>query len=328
MRKQRSHRTSTKPFSWFFISSILVSPFAFANETSYISEVKSIDELYQQCLNTVSKTYNIHCIRGKDETTNAKNDADQSKYVSPYSIFWNAANKNKVERNNEEDLTTLFKMKVGGDAPDTGSKFHYAFVHISKNFYAYSRVPVVKATASLYTVEPGIASTGYYANKSVQNWFDATLKVLPMAKVSSEEGRAISDKYQAMLDGAFQRERDDANKISEKTKPNCTDIRFTGIGAIYPEDLATVNRSNDKEDLLSAHPLVCNTVSGGRNYNGAVMNPYSRTTCKGASYFQNHKAKIQSWTADMYYIGTNVDFNTGRMPVAMWINRSNATCSK
>jgi hypothetical protein len=138
----------------------------------------------------------------------------------------------------------------------------------------------------------------------------------------------MSAKYQSMVDATFQQEKESAKKVADKTKPNCTEIRFTGIAAIYPEDLDTVNRSNNKADLLAAHPLVCKTVSGGRNYNGAILNPYSRTTCKGISHFQNHKATVKSWTTESYYIGTNVDLNTGRTPLAMWINRASATCSK
>lgn len=322
MKSVASHFVLRTCRSYFLLGAVFSLP-CFAGETSYISEVKSINELYQVCLDTVSKTHNIHCINGRDETINV-----QAETSSPYDVFWKAANKNEIERNNEEDLTTLYKMKVGGDAPSSGNKVHFAFVHIYRAFYAYSRVPVVKATASLYTVEPGRSGVGYHASKPIKAWFTNALKALPMVAVSSEDGRAVSAKYQAMVDATFQQERESVKQAADKTKPNCTEIKFTGIAAIYPEDLATVNRSKDKADLLAAHPLVCNTVSGGRNYNGAILNPYSRTTCKGISYFQNQRAIIQSWTANAYYIGTNVDLNTGRTPLAMWINRTSATCSK
>lgn len=319
-----------KNFQIFFVAvaSLLLFKLAHADEASYISEVNTIEELYQACLNTIAKTDNIYCIKGKDETTSGQKKELSESVSSPYEILFKSANKNEIERNNPDDLGIIFQMKLGGDVPITGNVYHYGFVHIYKSFYAYSRAPVVKATASLYTVQPGRVGLGYYANNSVRNWFEEKLKVLPMAKLNSEDGKLIAAKYQAMVDEIFQKERDAQNRISEKTKPTCREIKFTGIGAFFPEDLNTVNKSKNKAELLDEYPMVCNTVSGGRNYNGAILNPWSRTQCKGIGFFQNQRGFIQSWTSDAYYVASDVNFNTGRMPVALWINRTSATCVK
>ena len=308
---------------------LIISTASKADETTYITEVKTIEELYQQCLETVSKTHNINCIKGNDETLKTGGNSSKDDIPTPWSIFRKASNKNEVDRNNEEDLRILFNMKVGGDAPNTGDVYHYAFLHIYKKFYAYGKIPVVMATASLYTVQPGRAGSSHHSSKIVEKWFSETLKALPITKRSSPEGSVIAAKYQALLDEDSQREREAINSSREKIKPSCTSIRFTGIAAVYPEDLATVNRSNDKDDLLSAHPMYCQKQTyGGRVVNGAVINPKSMTRCKGIGYFKNHKAEVMDWNDKSYYISTNVDFDTGRMPMAIWINKSDAVCSK
>jgi hypothetical protein len=192
---------------------------------------------------------------------------------------------------------------------------------------------------------PAQYEVGYLLSENAVYKYGSSLDLLVAAEKSSKDWLAMSagagnvqaknlldqitqeeGKNQALF-AAKEKERLEQEAVSAKTKPKCENIVFTGIAANFREDIATTNKSKDIADILSAHPLVCETVSGGRNFNGAIMEPYSRTKCKGVALLKNHRAKIIDWTPDMYYVSTEVDFDTGRMPLALWINRSSARCA-
>lgn len=308
------------------IASSLLPLTASADGASYYTDAESIDQLYQQCLEKLYKPHNIYCIRGKDETSNKVQKTD---VLDPRTRFFDAANRIVGKGPNDEALKILIEINVAGDSPASPYAIHMASVDIYKKFYAYGRVPIIAVSTSLDSFEQQGAGIIHHGTTSVTKWFNEKLKELPIVKVGSPEGNVFYEKNQALLNEATKKEKELNQIKSEKTNPNCEYITFTGVATVYPEDLVSLNKIKDKKDAISAYPLVCETKSGGTQLrDGGVLNPYSFTKCKGFSYFEKKKAKIVRWTADSYVVATNVDFNTGRMPLTMFINRQGAVCSK
>lgn len=284
---------------------LFLAPATYADQYDYISDVNTIDRLYEACLETIARTANIHCIRGDDKVAGETTTGE-----SPYDVFYNSANKTDLYRNNPEDQRVLESMKLKGSSPNTGSKIHYAFVTVYRDFYSYGRAPVVKATVSLVTVQEGRAGIGGYPDESVEAWLQEELASLPMARTNSAEGKQLSAKYQAMVDAAFQRQRDEAEKAKEETSPSCSEIVFTGIAsAAAPALIEQALASSDIEDTLARNPITCNGFS-----------------CYGIGYFSDQEGRIVNWDRDYYFVNSAVDFNVGRRDILLAIKREGAIC--
>jgi hypothetical protein len=155
-----------------------------------------------------------------------------------------------------------------------------------------------------------------------------------MAKAEAE-GRAEIE-WEANHPG--QREREIAKeeaaikRMRRATKPECMNIRFTGVAAPAPLAITTtmlipstgtrpihaniieyVLASPDIEDTLARNPIRC-------------TNHYR--SCKGLAYFEDHKGRIVDWNKDLYGIDTAVDFNSGRKDIQLTIRRKDAVCAK
>jgi hypothetical protein len=145
-----------------------------------------------------------------------------------------------------------------------------------------------------------------------------------MAKAEAE-GRAEIE-WEANHPG--QREREIAKeeaaikRMRRATKPECMNIRFTGVAApvpifgMYPAKAAIENvlASPDIEDTLARKPIQCNNG----NYRA----------CQGFAYFEDHKGRILRWDKDLYYVDAAVDFNSGRKNIQLAVRRKDAVCAK
>jgi len=164
--------------------------------------------------------------------------------------------------------------------------------------------------------------------KVIDEWFQGVLSALPMYRLDQPEGQRFVAQLKAQADAEQQAKQERRERLQQRIKPECTRIVFSGVAAAHREDLDTVNGASDKGALVAAHPLACETVSGGRSVNGAILNPWSRTTCRGVGLFRGQAATVQDWTQNKYWVATNVDLDTGRRPLALWINRADARCAK
>ncbi|MCP5344561.1 MAG: hypothetical protein H7A05_08065 [Pseudomonadales bacterium] len=289
----------------FVLAILFLAPAAYADQYSYISDVSTIDRLYEACLETVARTANIHCVRGEDKVA-----GEPASGESPYDVFYKSANKTDLDRNNPEDQRVLESMKLRGDSPNSGSKMHYAFVTIYRDFYSYGRVPVVKAIVSLVIVQEGSAGIGSYPDESVATWLQEELASLSMARTSSAEGKQLSAKYQAIVDAEVQRQRNEAERVKEETKPSCSNIVFTGIAsAAAPALIEQALSSSDIDDTLARNPITCSGFS-----------------CYGIGYFSYQEGRIVNWDRNYYFVNSAVDFDVGRRDILLAIKREDATC--
>lgn len=139
---------------------------------------------------------------------------------------------------------------------------------------------------------------------------------------------SIQKEVQAKADeiareAAFEKEHED-------TKPKCVNVTFTGIAAAgNPNFIGQVLASSNIEDTIARNPINCRYW--GRDYYGYLMGAGRRrvmATCNGVGYFKKKRAEIVDWSRAFYTIQTDLDFDTGRKPAELYIQRRNAKCIK
>lgn len=113
------------------------------------------------------------------------------------------------------------------------------------------------------------------------------------------------------------------NRIREQerqaTKPECANIRFTGVATspFYRSAIAQVLASRDIEDTLARNPIRCD----------GEYNIFGKHNCTGVAFFKNHKGRIINWDKSFYIVNTPLDFNIGRRNVELAIRRQDAVCA-
>jgi TPR repeat protein len=119
-------------------------------------------------------------------------------------------------------------------------------------------------------------------------------------------------------------------KDHEDTKPKCVNVTFTGIAAAGdPKFIGQVLASSNIEDTLARNLISCQYQGGG--YYGYLMGAGRRrvmATCNGVGYFKKKRAEIVDWSRAFYTIQTDLDFDTGRKPAELYIQRRDAKCIK
>jgi hypothetical protein len=131
--------------------------------------------------------------------------------------------------------------------------------------------------------------------------------------------------------GAFEKAQKDADAEQEakhkRSAPPCMDLMVTGYATVYPNVLSQIYASQNASEALAYNPLQCETsVSGGHEYLGATIGGSQITQCKGITWLDGKQAHVLDWAKDMLRVGTEVDFDSGRRRVALFVRRRDATC--
>lgn len=118
-------------------------------------------------------------------------------------------------------------------------------------------------------------------------------------------------------------------KEKEKIRPKCKSVYFTGYAAINSNHLAQVHHSDTPDELMAYNPIICTKKAwGGRLLrDGGIVNRNSMINCKGIGYFTHKIGTVIDWSSDILKIQTEVDFNTGRRPLDLYIVRKDAQCN-
>jgi len=114
------------------------------------------------------------------------------------------------------------------------------------------------------------------------------------------------------------RELEQANAIAEqeRTNPNCSAFRFSGIAVGgSPRNLSVARDYPDLAELLKQNPLLCTA--------NALVQAYS---CKGVGFFTEQKAIVLSWSKDWVYALTSLELTYGAQNSVLYINRKDARC--
>ncbi|HWF63407.1 MAG TPA: hypothetical protein VN685_02220 [Rhizomicrobium sp.] len=112
---------------------------------------------------------------------------------------------------------------------------------------------------------------------------------------------------------------------TEKNRPTCTTVRFTGPvagAAAYLSQFEKLTREMSKpgvepaiEDYLARNPIGCSFTRDGE-----------ATSCKGIDFLQNQPGFIIAWSADRFTVMTPIDFESGRKDAPLIIERKDAQC--
>lgn len=149
------------------------------------------------------------------------------------------------------------------------------------------------------------------------------------AKSASDQEQ---DPNKALCDQYEERKRGERKQVAlfqrEASKPKCKTIKFTGYATIYPQHLMQLYQAQDVDEILADNPIVCTDSKWGGRYtaSGAVINQNSMTECRGVGFFRNQVAEIIDWKDDVYWVSSNVRFNTGRRPIRLFVRKSDARC--
>lgn len=104
---------------------------------------------------------------------------------------------------------------------------------------------------------------------------------------------------------------------AEATNPNCTRLRFTGIGVgATPDNLIIAHQQSDLSDHIARNPLFCGP------------NLFTQTfACRGISFFKDQPAYLLSWTRKWLFVISPIDLEHGRRDASIYIDRSSARCT-
>lgn len=186
--------------------------------------------------------------------------------------------------------------------------------------------PTDRITIEMHPIHGTIYSIYYDLPSSVDSYAWSSFLARSGENLLSGIG-VTKDGYTGIFAKAQQAQDAEQEAKHNRGAPPCNVVLVTGYAAVYPNNLERIYASPNARDLLAYNPLQCETVvRAGHEFQGATIGGSQITQCKGITWLEGKLSRVADWSKDMIRVSTEIDFDTGRRPVALFVRRQDAIC--